>query len=669
MHHHIDRIATKRLAPSVIAIIVIGVAAIATRTWLVSAQAISAIGTAGHDDRLFILLAEHLSNGQWLGDFDQFTLAKGPFYPIWIALNHQLSVPLLLSQHLLYSAACALLVYALRPLGLGMLTMLALFVLLIFNPASFADGPMTRVVRAGIYPSLTLLVLSGAIGMLLRARGPSAPLGLWGLVLGVSFAAFWLTREEGVWILPTVAMFLLAFLSHARQHTSTRTAVLLVILPLAVATMIVASVAAINFYYYGIFAIVDLKRPAFLEAYGALTRVVGTDWRPDVPVSLEVRRKIYRESPAFRELRPYIDGDAGRNWRTTSYDRSDIGGGWFIWSLRAAAARRGYYESPHAAEAFYRRLGAQVNTACKEGRLACNEPRATLMPPWRSVYTRALFPALAIGTRYLFTMDDLEVFPTLPTGTPEELQLFKNMTNTPLATGRYVETREDHLSVTGWALHTAFPIHLSVRDKEGESAVAETHVFPSPDVVRLAERYGQPADSARNARFSITTKCLDDCVLDISGAHGEQLGLVQLSAPERIIGANGLYFVPDVRPEARAAPRLSYLSEIAHTYQAFLTYVGPLSLAVAVLGCATFWWCKPPAIYCVITAGLWVAVATRILLLSVIHVTSFPALHKLYLAPTYPLYIAAAILTLVLASATVAGRVSGVSFSHPVNKY
>ena len=40
---------------------------IAVKLWLVGAGAIFALGSARHDDRLFLELAESLLRGQWLG--------------------------------------------------------------------------------------------------------------------------------------------------------------------------------------------------------------------------------------------------------------------------------------------------------------------------------------------------------------------------------------------------------------------------------------------------------------------------------------------------------------------------------------------------------------------------------------------------------------------------
>ncbi len=70
----------------------------AVKLWLTSGQRIYAIGPAFHDDRLFVDLAAHLANGEWLGPYNQFTLAKGPMFSVFIAGAFLLGLPLVFAQ-------------------------------------------------------------------------------------------------------------------------------------------------------------------------------------------------------------------------------------------------------------------------------------------------------------------------------------------------------------------------------------------------------------------------------------------------------------------------------------------------------------------------------------------------------------------------------------------
>src|SRR4030067_1644006 len=59
------------------------------------------------DDNLFIELGRSLSKGEWLGPFNQRTLAKGPGYPLFLAANAWLGLPVSLPHALFHVAAAA----------------------------------------------------------------------------------------------------------------------------------------------------------------------------------------------------------------------------------------------------------------------------------------------------------------------------------------------------------------------------------------------------------------------------------------------------------------------------------------------------------------------------------------------------------------------------------
>lgn len=56
-----------------------------------------------HDDALFIGQAQSLIGGDFLGIYNQMTLAKGPVYSYFLALNNLLGLPINLTQSFLYT--------------------------------------------------------------------------------------------------------------------------------------------------------------------------------------------------------------------------------------------------------------------------------------------------------------------------------------------------------------------------------------------------------------------------------------------------------------------------------------------------------------------------------------------------------------------------------------
>jgi hypothetical protein len=372
--------------------------------WLASGQFITARAYTRHDDRLYLTLAQHVAGGRWLGPYDNLTLAKGPFYPLWIAGTFIAGVPLSLSQTLLYITACVVTVLAVRPIVQPIPLLLLIFAVLLFNPAVTS---VHFVLREGVYYALTLLVFACFIGLFLRRYASVSVFWRWAVVGGLALGAFWLTREEGVWILPSVLFILAAtaLLVWRRYGVRGWRHLVAVASPVALLGMTLASVSSVNLHRYGVPSVTEFDSPEWLAAYGALSRVEHDNWRQYVLVPRDVRQRIYEVSPAFADLKPFLEGELGQIWSSFPCQLlpttcGDIGGGWFMWAFRDAVAAAGHYRSGPAALDYYRRVADEVNTACANGALPCGPPRATMLPPWRAEYLPAVQDSLLRAARY-----------------------------------------------------------------------------------------------------------------------------------------------------------------------------------------------------------------------------------------------------------------------------
>src|SRR6266851_2276585 len=291
---------------------------------------------APHDDLLFLDQAKALLDGQWLGKLDALTLIKGPFYPLFIAATQVAGIRLIAAEQWFYVASCGLFAVALTPWVPSRWGRALAFAVLAFNPMSFATDPATRVIREGIYPALTLAVLACSIGLVARIHRSLAVRTAWALGLGFALSAFWLTREEGIWIVPSL---------------------------LALASI----------------AVLQLRGWPAARAKTLLHAAV---------------------SPAFRELRPYIEGPLGEEWiRYGPCDAlricDDLAGSWVVWSVRDAVEMAGYYRAgADAVASYYRRLASELEEACSTGRLECTAAGRSILPPWRADYTARFIPTL-----------------------------------------------------------------------------------------------------------------------------------------------------------------------------------------------------------------------------------------------------------------------------------
>ena len=70
---------------------------VAASLWLPAGLPLVALADFVHDDALYVKLGGHLARAEWLGPYDESTLAKGPGFPFFVALAYRAHLPLLLA--------------------------------------------------------------------------------------------------------------------------------------------------------------------------------------------------------------------------------------------------------------------------------------------------------------------------------------------------------------------------------------------------------------------------------------------------------------------------------------------------------------------------------------------------------------------------------------------
>lgn len=399
------------------------------KLWLVAGQTVYAIVDSGHDDQLFIRLAYNILDGRWLGQYSQFTLMKGAIYSLFIAGVFVLGIPLFTAQHLLYTAACGLLVRALRPFRLSPWLLFGLFAVLLFNPATFDTNAHTRVLRQQILAPLAFAIIAAGIALYARRKMSVRKSLPWALLAGAALPLFWMTREDGIWFVPAIILLWGALgLSLWRErppHLASRISLLL--LPFALWAGGIYTVAWLNHNYYGIFTTCEFKHPSFKGAYGALLRIQSDKKSPQVSIPREVRQLAYRASPAFAELEPYLEGSLARSWGVDPATGVYVDG-LFVWALRDAVFMSGHASSGREAMDFYARIAREIDTACNRGQLPSGPARSGFQPSWRSEFSSALPGTFKRAILFFTSYTDMSVAPQPSYGAAQNYIPFKDIT-------------------------------------------------------------------------------------------------------------------------------------------------------------------------------------------------------------------------------------------------
>jgi hypothetical protein len=600
---------------------------------------------AGHDDALFWGNAYQIVKGNWLGAYSQMTLAKGPGFPLFLAANAVLGTPVTLLIALLYLFACGLIANTLRGLGLNRYLVLIIFVVILFHPALF----QLRIIRDNIYPALSLIIISGVIRLAFDRQQQDRRL-VSVVPYGLVFGFFWMTREEGIWIVPGLLIFLfLKALQLKKQNLPIKEIFYRFACFLLIATMFVGLIALINYHKYGKFEVVDFKGKAYSQAIKSLNSVdVGSDL-PYLPVSFDKRQEIYRVSPTFAQLKDYFE-DKGKWWTTPGcaiypWTCGDYAGGWFVWALRDAVASKGYYESPARAAEFYNNITKEIETACDISLIKCRANPIPFMPNVTMTQLKEL-PEKTVDALKLAMVQ----FPVTATGGPswdplDQLQRIRLFLGSPYTT---LAPSEQKLELSGWFYSTNRDWIVMNCTINGEKIKRSIDRISSPDI---AEHFKNP--NANFQRFSIIVTGNEDCSISTESLPSNNFPIKSLlEKTERSVGENGTLFVDQILDKNNQSAQdlpLKLKNSLANAYKLIIPIL-------VLLGAFTYFMYLiftlagrvPITDIFIISTMMWCLFFSRILLLVFVDISSFPAIDALYMSAAFPILCLAAFLSLQL---------------------
>jgi len=593
-------------------------------------------------------------------------------------------MPLKLAEHAIYLAGggvCALVVTRLT--GSRWLALIV-FAVLALNPVLW--GPhFSRTIRDGLYVGLTLLSFGGVAFSALVDTQRSRPT-LWGpltaLFVGAAVGIFWLTRQEGVWLLPALLLVTVggAWLfgaalggphKFARRQIAARVGRRFGPRVLSVGAgvaLVIGATAAQNAAVYGMPIVNDFTDGSFPALYGAITRIEHDVPERYVPAPEAARRQAYEVSDAAAELEPFLEGDIGAHWTLQSCGGppdpsrgcTDIRGGWFVWALRDAVAAAGHWTSIQESQAFMQRAADEINVGCDRGRIRCAEARSGTAPPIGiGTMTEALryFPPALLAMTGAGTTIRLDAS-LAETDDLIEAALLYGRVAPPPAGDRAGSTR-----VKGWvaALGSTPRIHAAAANPS--SPDVEITEGPGLDVEDFLSTNGFPR--YRAVRFELATRCAD-CLLVVDAAGATQRVQIGDLREGRLLEPPALAIHIDSVEVPRADPVLSasfhwssptLLTAMRFIQAVYATAVPPL-LAVAVAGTlAAVSMRRTRRAHgglIILTLACVLAVVTRTTLIALIEVTSWPgAIGDAYLGPAAPLLLIFAVLGTYLAGTSV----------------
>ena len=323
---------------------------------------IYAITTAFADDQLMVHIAEKLLRLNWLGGYNHYTLAKGCFFPFFLAVGKFFHIDFISCVQIFYALSCYLFLRAIRPVICFQWTSYPFYLLMLFNPIMASSEVIQRVYRNSITPAQVLLVFGGQFGFYLRYQYGKKFSMKWAIVTTCGFISLWFSREDTIWIVPF---------------------------------LIVSAVVI------------------FLKVMKALYAIDMEEPTPYTSISREKIEKVYEISPTLASIQDSLDAvmdlyaaQSGRIEENKKY--GNVENGWFFWALRDAVQLEGYYKDGRTADRFYQAIYNEIEIAFKNGKLRqkATMPSA-LMPPWQPGMLSNLLSTIAQADAYISSENEL----------------------------------------------------------------------------------------------------------------------------------------------------------------------------------------------------------------------------------------------------------------------
>ncbi len=374
------------------------------------------------DDHFMFTSAVNIVNGDWFGEYNFLTLSKHNFFSIWLAFLHILNIPYLVGNALLYAVSCIVMLMAVSNVLKSNILKALLYAALLYNPAMWANYA-TRIYRDAIFPSLCLMFFAGVIGIGLRYKEPLKQKLFYLLLIGFSYGAIYLSREDGIWIMPfyIVALIIIFIVSLREGQSNPFKNLIINILPMGISLAIILLYSYQNYLHYDRFIVSDFTSSEFEKAYGSLASIEHEEWHPLIAVPDDVRFKLYEEVPSFKELEDIIENKDFKNGYY-NYSIEGFSSGSFYWAFRKAVGEAGYYENTATSKEYYERVYNEVVLAIDEGRLDSNSLHSGLTPPIKAEYILPVINEAFLGMKTVILFEQTSPLSSAAVGLPEEIK-------------------------------------------------------------------------------------------------------------------------------------------------------------------------------------------------------------------------------------------------------
>ncbi len=466
------------------------------------------IANATFDDRLMIEMATALQNGQWLGEYSNHTLVKGIMFPLFLAINHKFGIPYTTAITLFYTIACVVFVIGIRPIFQKYKSLSFIYLVLLLNPLTYAVSTFQRVYRNALTMGQVLLVVGCFAGLYFRRNDKTPAMVFWGVASGLSFAFFWNTREDSIWLLPFACgvVFVGAIERLIRKSNKLKTRekikqVFIYCIPFVILFGVQTIISCINAHQYGVYTTNELNNSYFPDVVKTIYSIDNKEEKTNISVTRAKMRKLYSVSKTLKKYEPFIEQSLDLWALSKQSSDQEVADGWFFWALRDGIAYGGGYKSAESVNKEYQAINQELQEAITKGELDTQPVMpSALMSPWRAEYKKELMYQYKEAIFYVTSFKGIQtsMIESIDDG-EYGIELFEAMTN-----NRAVYPIQEY-RIKGWYVNYDQKVSKLLLVDRQSQVLKEIPMTKSRDIYQFYLQEGKDYESAKQARF--------DCII------------------------------------------------------------------------------------------------------------------------------------------------------------
>ena len=465
------------------------------RFYIVSPLPLSGYPKQVYDDALMVKLSKSIIEGHWLGTYDNNTLVKGVGFPAFLAILKFLNIPYLFGMNILYILACIYFIYVVKDDIKSKFLQILIFIIMLFNPISYAEYTFQRVYRNGTGVFQTIFIFS-AVYFIWKHKFNSIKSILPHIIIASANVAFlWHSRDDSMWIMPflivalgiTSICILFNYLSDKKISTLLKTSlkIVCVLMPIWILLFSTTSIKLLNYKKYGVF--IEKETDCNLgKVLSIFYQVKANDKIYRVDNTREKIDRMCEVSESLNSIKPHLM-DSLTVWSQfdSNPDDGEVENGWFSWALEYATRNSGKYFNAKESNDFYGKIYDEINNALDSKKLEREDDViVSFLPPFHEEYKKDLLKYYLGYFEYISEFREMEST-NKPSEEAENLDAVRLLDFEFVTSNKVVSRNSTNIRLLGWYfLNNKENFKLFLTNEKNEK-LAEINRIDSTDITNF----------------------------------------------------------------------------------------------------------------------------------------------------------------------------------------